>query len=973
MNSPDETKPSPVEALVSEALDMLEREGPDALERLLAQHPEREKVVRRRLRWLIDSGLATAGAPVSAAPQRLGDFELFEALGHGGMGVVYRARQISLGREVALKLVRPEQLLFPGQRERFRREVAVVASLAHPGIVPIHAVGEELGTPYFAMERVRGASLAQVLDELRDAPPAERTGRDLLDALARLGADPREPESSLFDGAWPQVCVRIVREAAEALEHAHRRGIVHRDVKPSNLMVTRGGRVLWVDFGLASDVDSQVTAADRRLTRTGLRVGTLAYMSPEQLRGERSLDPRSDVFSLGVTLYELLTSRLPFDESSEARRTEGAGLGVPRDLRKLDARISRELETVVQTATALNPAERYASAADLARDLTCVLEGRPIEARAVSPLRLAALWVRRHPAWTLAASLAFVAPLIVAWRESRARAEIAEKNAAIERSAKALGEALEDVTAQRDATEEERARAEHNLQRAHEAVDRMLSRVGGEALVHAPRSELVRRQLLQDALELQTELLAEPATSRGQRARHAATLLRSAAIRAELAEYEAALELLARHREALDALLAEAPDAALELQRAVAEYRTGEVEKLRGALEPARERMNDALARFEALASKAAPSTELRRSRARAQIELADVLAKLRVVEGRGELLSAAVAELEPLSKAPGAAWELRLDLARALHSLGATPHTLVGSVSASRDPATDARWLSSALELLVGLEAERPGQPMVAQREGETRIDLALRLMQQRDLPGAAREYDAAIERFEGLVRDFPSRPMHTDGLASACYNRSLIAAMQEELPRREQMLRRAIALFDELNARAPTAGQLRSHALSCAQLGDALEAGAEARANFERALEIGEPLLEQDRDGSMRRALAWAASKLAGVVLELGDVHACADAAERLANYAPRPVDSVWAASWFVRAAGALEAEGQGADSAAESDSQRAEWRLRALDLLERAASAGSKDAQLRTELADPVFEVFRDEPRYRAILES
>lgn len=968
MNSSDETAPSPVEALVSEALDVLERDGPEALERLLELHPELAKPVRRRLRWLVDSGLASAAPPAAPTPTKLGDFELFEALGHGGMGVVYRARQISLGREVALKLVRPEQLLFPGQRERFRREVAVVASLAHPGIVPIHAVGEESGTPYFAMERVRGASLAQVLDELRDVPQEERTGRDLLDALTRLGADPREPESSLFDGAWPQVCMRIVREAAEALEHAHRRGIVHRDVKPSNLMVTRGGRVLWVDFGLASDVDSQVAPAERRLTRTGLRVGTLAYMSPEQLRGERSLDPRSDVFSLGVTLYELLTSRLPFDESSEARRTEGAGLGVPRDLRKLDPRVSRELETVVQTAAAIAPSERYASAADFARDLTCVLEGRPIEARAASPLRLAALWVRRHPAWTLAATLAFAAPLFVAWREARARAAIAEKNVAIEQSARALGAALEDVTAQRDATEAERERAEHNLQRAHEAVDRMLSRVGGEALVHTPRSELVRRQLLQDALELQAELLAEPATSRAQRARHAATLHRSAAIRAELGEFEAALELLARQRATLDELLAEKPDAALALERTVAEYRTGEVQKFRGELESAREHLNRALERFAALDSGGEASETLIRSRARARIELADVLAKLRVIEGRGELLSSAVTELEPLAKAPGAAWELRLDLARALHALGASPHTLVGSTSAVRDPATDVRWLTGALELLVALEAERPGQPMVAQREGETRIDLALRYMQLRDLPGAAREYDAAIARFEGLVRDFPSRPMHGDGLASACYNRSLIATMQEESGRREEMLRRAIALYDELTTRAPNPTLLRSYSLALAQLGDALGATEEARASFERALEIGEPLLDQDRDGSTRRALAWAASGLAGVLLELGEARACADAAERMSRYAPRPVDSVWAASWFVRAAGAVEGEKH-----PEAGVRRDEWRLRALDLLERAAVGNSADAQLREELADPVFEPLRDEPRYRALLEG
>ncbi len=961
MSTSDETAPSPVEQLVSEALDLLEREGPQALEALLAQHPERATAVRRRLRWLVDTGLADTASSGRATPQRLGDFELSDALGQGGMGVVYRARQLSLDREVALKLVRPEQLLFPGQRERFRREVAVIASLAHPGIVPIYAVGEELGTPYFAMERIRGASLSAVLDVLESTPASERSGAHLVSALEQLGADPREPTSSLYDGDWPAVCTRIAREAAEALEHAHRRGVVHRDVKPSNLMVTRGGRVLWVDFGLASDIDSQVAPAQQRLTRTGLRVGTLAYMSPEQLRGERRVDPRTDVFALGVTLYELLAGKLPFDESAQVRRTEGAGFGVPRDLRRIDSRISRELETVVQTATALDPKERYASAADFARDLGAVLEGRAIEARAASPLRLAALWVRRHPGWALAGALALAAPSLLAWREHRARNVIADKNEAIERSAEELASALEQVTKQRDATELERARAQDALEHAHEAVDRMLSRVGGEALVDTPRSEPVRRALLEDALELQERLLAEPVETRSQRARHAQTLHRSAAIRAEMGEFGAALELLARQALELDALLAEAPNDALALQRAICEYRQGEVLKLQGDLTAAREALEDALRRFEALAG---AGELLARSRSRARVELADVLARTGLAEGREELLRSAVAELEPLAAAQGAAWELRFDLVRALHGLGATPHELVGDISTVRDPRADKLWLERAIALLAELARERPGHPMASQREAQARADLALRLMQLRDLDGAAREYDSAIELFEALVRDFPSRPMHADGLGSALYNRSLIATMQQEPGRRLEHLRRAAEVYDGLEKRAALSSwQQRSRALVWMQMGAGLGPTDEGAAAFERALELGTPLLERDRDGSLRRALAWAAANLGDARLELGDPQAGARAAERLVELAPRAYDRAYAASLFLRCS---------LHSGVESESAEG-WRERSLEQLERLVDEPQIDSQTREHLRDGVFDALADEPRYTRAVDA
>jgi hypothetical protein len=957
----DDTAPSPLEELVSQALERIEREGPQALEAFLDEHAAHAEKLRKRLKWLVELGFAQSGVEAAPPPARLGDFDLLEPLGQGGMGVVYRAHQRSLGREVALKVVRPEQLLFPGQRERFRREVAVVASLSHPGIVPVYAVGEQNGAPYFAMERVRGATLGQVLDRLAATPVSERSGAHLLDVLDTLGADPSEPASALFDGPWPTVCARIVREAAEALEHAHRRGVLHRDVKPSNLMITRGGRVLLVDFGLASDVDSRIAPAGERLTRTGLRVGTAVYMSPEQLRGERGLDARSDVYSLGVTLYELLSGRLPFDAPSQAQRVAGAPTPLPLDLRRRDPRIARELESVVQAAAAPSREERYASAADFARDLSNVLEGRPVEARRVSAWRTFALWVRRHPAASAAIALALVAPTVVAWREWRARGAIAAKNVEIEAGARELAGALSSVTSERDAKNEALERAQRNLSFASEAIERLLSRVGGEVLVDTPRTAGVRRELLRDALELEERLLAEPAATREQHLAHAATLGRSAGIRAELGEFAAALELLERQARILDEQLAAGPDLELELRRLIVGIRTAEARRLTGDLDTARSLAQSVIDEAERLRPLARDENYVRPVCAAARLELATCLAAKRVAAGRTELLTSAARDLDVLAALPDAPWKVRYDLARTQQELGSSPHTLVGLESKVRDPREDLRWLELALERFEELARERPEASSAARRAAEVRVEMATRRTQLREFDAAQREYEAAVAAFERLIADFPAQVGYYDSLSGALYNSSLLAAMRNEGERRQALLERAEQVLQAVSERAPlTLRQARTRVLVLAQIGDALAKGEPSAAAFERALALGEPLLEQERDGTLRVALAWAASRLAGVRLAAGQTELCAAAAERLAALAARPVDQVWAASWL--------AQCSAASNASEADALR--WRERAFVLLEQLARSGAADATARKELDDPTFEALRSDPRFDAL---
>ena len=392
-----------VEAILAECLQYPESEVAAAIERARDQHPHCSGDLDRRYRALSALGIRSAqGGEGPDFPAQLGDFRLGRYLGHGGMGVVYEAEQISAGRKVAVKLIRPDQILFEGVRSRFQREVEAVVRLQHPGVVPVHAVGEEGGIPFFAMELIEGCTLADVVHQLRLRSPTELRGRDLVAVVTELAQEewghPPVEREPLVQASWPETCLRLVRQVAFALEHAHARGVLHRDVKPSNVMVTPSGRAMLLDFGLARASDTS------ELTGAGAEIGSLPYLSPERLL-DQGVDERSDVYSLGVLLYELLTLRNPFLSTNREQTRRLILESSPPGLRSLNADISWDVETVCQVALDRSPERRYCTAADFARDLSHVLAGRPIEARRLGPLLRARRWVRDHPASALAAFL----------------------------------------------------------------------------------------------------------------------------------------------------------------------------------------------------------------------------------------------------------------------------------------------------------------------------------------------------------------------------------------------------------------------------------------------------------------------------------------------------------------------------------------------------------------------------------------
>ncbi|MFT5153456.1 MAG: serine/threonine protein kinase [Planctomycetota bacterium] len=389
--------------ILFECLERMELEGVAVLEALCEKHPAHASLLRERIWLLRDVGLVSNDGDPEAAehPETLGEFRLLKKLGEGGMGAVYQAEQAGMNRRVALKLVRPAELMFSGTRERFRREVEAISRLNHPAIATVHTVGEASGIPYFAMELVEGESLDRILRHLRGQDPASLTAAHFaraIDALYKASDGDDSPRAGadfsadVFAGSWSRACVRIVRDVSTALAHAHERNVLHRDLKPSNVMLTPSGSVKLLDFGLASMADAT------RLTRSGALLGSLPYMAPE-LFEERAADQSSDVYGLGVLLYELLTLALPFAATTRVAVLQSKILdGRPDRPIKRNKSISADIETVCLTAMARDAKQRYQTAEDLSRDLDNLLANRPIEAKRASLQAQLWRWMQRQPA-----------------------------------------------------------------------------------------------------------------------------------------------------------------------------------------------------------------------------------------------------------------------------------------------------------------------------------------------------------------------------------------------------------------------------------------------------------------------------------------------------------------------------------------------------------------------------------------------
>jgi WD40 repeat protein/tRNA A-37 threonylcarbamoyl transferase component Bud32 len=369
---------------------------------------------------LAPRGATLIGPPLGTKVRYIGDYELLEELGRGGMGVVYKARQSKLNRLVALKMILAGE--YAGERDiaRFRTEAEAVARFQHPNIVQIFEVGEHDGHPYFSLEFVDGGSLAQKLD-----------GTPLP----------------------PQQAARLVETLARAMHAAHQAGVVHRDLKPANVLLTADGTPKITDFGLAKKLD-----ADTGQTQSGAIMGTPSYMAPEQAGGKSNeIGPAADTYALGAILYECLTGRPPFKASTPLDTVLQVVSDEPAPPRKLQSKTPRDLETICLKCLQKAPGKRYATAADLAEDLRRFQAQEPIQARPVGRLERGVKWAKRRPAVAslLAALMLAALGLVVggAWFTNSLNDALGAAKDSAEAKGKALGAAQASAEAEREAKE----------------------------------------------------------------------------------------------------------------------------------------------------------------------------------------------------------------------------------------------------------------------------------------------------------------------------------------------------------------------------------------------------------------------------------------------------------------------------------------------------------------------------------------
>jgi serine/threonine protein kinase len=788
--------------VVAEITDRLHAGERVDVEAYIARHPELADRLRRLLPALaILNGFGSSADPdgPAAGPGEemrgtLGDFRLIREVGRGGMGIVYEAEQISLNRRVALKVLPFAATMDPRLLQRFHIEARAAAGLHHTNSVPVYAVGQERGVHYYAMQFIDGRTLAQLIAEQRGEGLAQvPTMRE-----GETAAATTSPPAAQATSAAPRDAAYFRRVAewgiqAAALDCAHTLGIVHRDVKPANLMVNAAGRLWVTDFGLAQ------VQSDVRLTMAGDLVGTLRYMSPEQALAKHGLvDHRADVYSLAATLYELLTLQPAFSGNDREELLHQVAYEEPRPPRRVNRAIPAELETIILKALEKNPAERYATAQQLADDLRRFLEDKPIRATRPSLVRRARQWGRRHQAVVWSAGVAVVLLLLLG------AATLLVSNALISREMKEKEYALEAARASEKAAQAQQQLARQNLRKACDAVEQMLTRIAEERLFHEPRLTPVRRRLLEDAARFYEEFVRQGGNEPWVRAEAARAYRGLAYVRLQMGQWDRAAESSRHAIDLLEQLRAEDPAECDRYGLSLAYHHLGAALQHQGRLREAEEACRSAIALAAELVSEAPGDARYRIHLAYFQNEQGETLLSVRRLREAEEAFLQALGLAEKLAVDFPADPRSRRILVWCRAKLG----NFLATAGRHREAE---KVLREALETYRKLRPESPFATDVDAETAGTLVSLAYVLRATGRLPEAQELCLQALPLIENYVVDFPELVGPRETHMSAWT--SLVALLDATGNREEadRLYQRTGAVLERLVADSPAIPEYR------------------------------------------------------------------------------------------------------------------------------------------------------------------
>ena len=909
----------------------------------------------------------------------LGDYRLVREIGRGGMGVVYEAVQIPLGRRVAVKVLPFAVALDSKALQRFKNEAQAAAHLHHENIVPIYGVGCERGVHFYAMQFIDGQPMTAILRELREGaglPPREPAGSAA--HTASPGPAPVDPEAGAVGPAAPtafselrgdETTARLVAtlatersttspaffrsiarlgvQAAEALEHAHQMGVVHRDIKPANLLVDVHGKVWVTDFGLAH------LQSNPALTISGDLLGTIRYMSPEQASGKRApVDPRSDVYSLGLTLYEMLTLEPAYDGRDRQEVLHQIAFEMPRSPRRLNPALPAELETIVLKAMGKSPEDRYASAQELADDLRRFLEDKPILARRPRLRERAIKWAWRHKPVVAATGLVLLVAVValavstwLVWREK-------------ERTVVALAEA-----------EKQGGRAEENFQIALAAVEQMLTRVSDDSdrLAHEPGMELVRRKLLEDALRFYKSLLKEKETDPVVRRETATTYLRIGDLQDRLGQQAAADEAYRAGMVLFQALADEFPQQPTYRRRLAACYgKLGTLLVDTPNLHEAERAFRQALDIQQALVEEFPGSAKYRSDLAGSYNNLGILM---RLTERLSEAVQALRRALDHRQRLVEQFPEEPIhqqDLARTHNSLGILLDTM-------DRPEEAEQACRQALALQRRLVEKSPRVPEYRQELAGSHNVLASLLTKTKRFHEAQSEYGQALALQRKLAEESPHVPLCRQELANTHHNLAQLLERMQQPCEAEQAYQMAGDLQRQLVDEFPRVhayhGELAGTASLLAKLQIRQGRFAEARQSLEQAVRHQRAALElYPGQRAFARSLGSHYEALADVLVRLGEHAAAGQAATEMPRCFPADGRAASRAAEILAQCMSLAAQDQ-ATSAAQREALAKTYGDQAVALLKQCLQQNpAADAEKLKQ--EPKFDSLRSRPDFQEL---